>query len=70
MNKKGMKDLVEKYKQKMEKELGPTVKGAVEPKEKVISREYIEFKEDYLPGHLSFYEKLCNLSEKFTACNR
>jgi hypothetical protein len=64
MNKKGMKDLVEKYKQKMEKELGPTVKEAIEPKEKVISREYIEFKEDYLPGHLSFYEKLCNLSEK------
>jgi len=58
--KKEIKDLIEKYRQKIEKELGPTIK---EPKEKTITREYIQFKEEYLPGHLTFYEKLCNLSE-------
>ncbi len=59
-NKKDMKDLVERYKQKIEKELDPTE----QTKENVISREYIQFKKEYLPGHLTLYEKLCNYSEK------
>lgn len=64
--KKNMSDLIERYKQKIEKELGPTVREELgRPKEKIITREYLEFKEEYLPGHLTLYEDLCNLSEKF-----
>ncbi len=63
---KGMEDLIEKYKQKIEKELGPTIKQEIEqPKGRTITREYIDFKQEYLPGHLTLYEKLCNLAENF-----
>ncbi len=63
-DKRDMRDLIEKYKQKLEKELGPTIEQPMEiPAEKVLTREYLQFKEEYLPGHLTFYEKLCNLSE-------
>jgi hypothetical protein len=63
--KKDMKDLVEKYKKKLEQEIGPTVNQPEDKeKERVVTREYIEFKKEYLPGHLTLYEKLCNLSEK------
>lgn len=30
----------------------------------LVSKEYKEFREQYLPRHLTLYEKLCNLSEK------
>ncbi|MAE42343.1 hypothetical protein CMO93_01115 [Candidatus Woesearchaeota archaeon] len=57
--KQRMKDLVELYKKQIEKELGARV---YQPK--VSSREYEEFKEAYMPRHLTLYEKLCGLSEK------
>lgn len=63
-DKRDMRDLIERYKQKLEKELGPTIEQPMEiPAEKILTREYLQFKEEYLPGHLTFYEKLCNLSE-------
>ncbi|MFH0867807.1 MAG: hypothetical protein V1831_00685, partial [Candidatus Woesearchaeota archaeon] len=54
-----MKELVESYKMRIEKELGTTT---YQPK--VTSREYQEFKKELLPKHLNLYEKLCNSSEK------
>lgn len=61
---KSMNDLIEKYKVKMEKELGSEVEGRLSnPQGEASSREYLEFKEEYLQGHLNLYEKLCNLSE-------
>ncbi|MBU0628071.1 MAG: hypothetical protein KKC75_02695 [Nanoarchaeota archaeon] len=56
-----MKDLMEKYKQKLEKELGT---AAQEKPQKTDTREYKKFKEEYTPGHLTLYEKLCSFSEK------
>jgi len=57
--KQRMKDLVEQYKNQIEKEL-----GARSYQPKVTSREYQEFKKELMPRHLTLYEKLCNFSEK------
>jgi hypothetical protein len=54
-----MRNLVAFYKDQVEKELGARVY-----KPKVTSKEYQEFKRDYMPNHLTLYERLCNLSEK------
>lgn len=62
-----MRDLMRRYKEKMEKELGDTIENSTtqeKPTEKVITREYIEFKKEYLATHLTLYEKLCNYFEK------
>jgi len=58
MAEKDMSDLIEKYKQKIESQLGPT------KKEEVPTREYQQFKKEYMQGHLTLYERLCNFSEK------
>jgi len=55
-----LRDLVEIYKRNIERELG----AKIEPVKKISSRDYQEFKQQYMPVHLSWYEKLCNLSEK------
>lgn len=52
--------LMEIYKKQIEKELG----ARVEQPSKPTTREYQQFKADFLPKHMGFYEKLCNLSEK------
>lgn len=54
-----MQELIEDYKKEIEKGLGARTYNA-----KVTSREYQEFREEYMPKHLSLYEKLCSLSEK------
>lgn len=59
--KEGMRDLIERYKKKIEREVGETVETQTKG---VITREYQEFKKEYLPEHLTLYEKLCNYSEK------
>ena len=56
-----LKKILSKYKQKLNEELNIPIEEV--PKE-VTSREYIEFKKDFLPKELSLYEKLCNSSEK------
>lgn len=57
--KQRMKDLVEVYRAQIEKELGAKVYNP-----KITSREYQEFKREFMPRHLTLYEKLCNSSEK------
>jgi hypothetical protein len=57
--KQRVQDLIEAYKKEIEKELGTRTYNP-----KITSKEYQEFKEEYMPRHLDLYEKLCNLSEK------
>ena len=57
--KEEMKDLVEYYKRQMEKEL-----GARTYQPKISSKEYQDFKQDFMPRHLTLYEMMCNISEK------
>jgi len=53
--------LMEIYKKHLEKELGAKLEDfPLKP----TTKEYKEFKEEFLPKHLNFYEKLCNFSEK------
>ena len=63
-DKQRMQDLIESYKAQIEKELGPKVYNP-----KITSKEYQEFKSELMPGHLTFYEKVCNLSEKILKIN-
>ncbi len=55
-------NLIEKYKHRLSEEFGGT---AQKPEtSEIISQEYKEFKKQFLPGHLSLYEKTCALAEK------
>jgi len=56
-----LKKILSKYKQKLNEELNIPQE---EVSKEVTSREYVEFKKDFLPKELSLYEKLCNSSEK------
>ncbi len=56
--KKEEKDLYKRYAEKLSKELGT---GETKP---ISSREYMQFKEAYLPKPMTWYEKTCNFSEK------
>ena len=58
--KNNMNDLLEEYRRRVEEELGTHI----ESQTKTSSREYQQFKSEYMPPHMSYYEKLCNLSEK------
>src|SRR3989338_3481335 len=64
IDKERMQGLIEEYKKAIEKEL-----GIVAEKQKVVSKEYQEFREEYMPRHLNLYEELCNLSEKLLKIN-
>ena len=52
-------DLLDKYKRKIESEIG----GEPKPNIGIVSREYSQFKKDMLPAQFGFYEKACNFSE-------
>ena len=54
-------ELLQKYKQRLGQELKLTPEAAVAP---TYSREYKQFKKEYLPKKLSLYEKACNISGK------
>jgi len=56
-----LKEILSKYREKLNQELNIPIEEA---RKEVTSREYSDFKEEYLPRELSLYEKLCNLSEK------
>jgi len=56
-----IKSLLERYKTQIEKELGSYEEEA--PK-RITTREYQQFKAEFMPPHYSYYEKFCNLSEK------
>ena len=64
---KEIKDILEKYKEKIKRELVPGIEKKIG--KPVPSKEYKEFKEEYMPKHLSLYEKLCNFSEKVLRIN-
>ena len=57
--KQKVQDLVESYRKRIEKELGARTYSP-----KTVSKEYQEFREEFMPRHLTLYEKLCNYSEK------
>ena len=54
-------ELAAKYKRALEREL--TKKDPIEAKP-VTTKEYREFKNEFMPRHMTLYEKACNLSEK------
>jgi hypothetical protein len=58
---KSVAELVAKYKKELEQKLGE--RKAVEAKP-ITTREYQEFKKEFMPGHMNVYEKLCQFSEK------
>lgn len=57
--KKAEKDIIAKYKKELQKKLGIDVDKSSE----VTSLEYIKFKKELFPAHVTFYEKGCNLAE-------
>src|SRR3989344_3553105 len=61
LDKEKLLSLMEIYKKHLEKELGAKIEDAPA---KSTTKEYQEFKADFLPKHMTIYEKLCNLSEK------
>ena len=60
IDKQKLLSLMEIYKAHLEKELGAKLEA--QPS-KPTTREYQEFKAEFLPKHMTLYEKLCNLSE-------
>jgi len=54
-----MQNLIDEYKGKVEKELG--VSADTEKKE-YNTREYEQFRSEFMPHHMSFYEKACKIS--------
>jgi len=60
-DKSQINELLQKYKQRLGKELNIEPEDVIKPQ---FSREYKQFKKEYLPKRLSFYEKACNLSGK------
>ena len=60
INKAEYEDLLAKYRGKVEEELG----GQVNKPRQIITREYKEFRKEFIPTHMSIYEQACNLSEK------
>ncbi len=51
-------DLVEKYRKRLEQEFSNQSKKSI-----AFSSNYLDFKKELLPAHLSAYENLCNISE-------
>ncbi len=61
IDKQKLLDLMEIYKKEIEKQLGTKLE---EQPSKPTTKEYKEFKAEFLPRQLTIYEKLCNFSEK------
>ncbi len=61
IDKQKMQSLMEIYKRHLEKELGAKLEA--QPSQPT-TKEYKEFKAEFLPRHMGLYEKLCSLSEK------
>ncbi|MBU1030406.1 MAG: hypothetical protein KKB65_04185 [Nanoarchaeota archaeon] len=54
----------EKFKEKYQARIKSEFDGRTDNLRPINSREYSDFKKEYLPKHLTIYEKLCNFSEK------
>jgi hypothetical protein len=63
ITKEEMEKLLAKYKTQLEVNLSPEDEE-VQSIGVIRTREYKEFKQEYLPKHMSFYEKACNQAEK------
>ena len=63
ISKEEMEKLLSKYKTQLEVNLTPEDEQ-VQSIGVIRTREYTEFKQEYLPKHMSFYEKACNKSEQ------
>ena len=61
MSDKEILDIMQKYKYRLNKELGG--ENSL-PVEKITSREYEQFKKDILPKRFTLYENLCNKAER------
>ncbi len=57
-----IKKVTSLFKERLEHELAG--KEASGEDETITSRAYDDFKQQYMPAHLSFYEKLCQIAEK------
>src|SRR3989338_7883197 len=55
-----VKELIAKYKQELGRKLTEKQIAAAP----VTTKEYQEFKKEFMPAHMTLYEKMCNLSEK------
>ena len=60
-NQLSTKDLVAKYRQKLQAELELSELG---PSERTFTREYKEFKREAMPPHMTLYEQSCNFCER------
>lgn len=60
-DKKELRSLLEKYKSEMKKQMGSYEEEAPT---RITSREYQQFKTEFMSARYTYYEKLCNLSEK------
>ncbi|MBI4438878.1 hypothetical protein HY640_03020, partial [Candidatus Woesearchaeota archaeon] len=60
----GKEDLIAKYKARLEGQFAAKGEAAARKvaKESALSTNYLEFKKELLPKHLSTYERLCNVS--------
>lgn len=59
-----MDDLVKKYQDKIAGELSQGgTKQVSEEEKKIYSKEYQQFRKEYIPKQMNFYEKWCNISE-------
>ena len=66
MEKRGeeVDEILEKYKKRLLDGLKLKYKPGEEDEKKISTREYHQFKKELMPKHISWYESLCNLSEK------
>ncbi len=55
-----LRSLIDLYKKNLERELGVQVNKV----EQVSSREYQQFKSEFMPLHMGWYENFCKISEK------
>ncbi len=63
IGKEEMEKLLAKYKTQLDVNLSPEDEE-IQSVGVIRTREYNEFKQEYLPKHMSWYEKACNQSEK------
>src|SRR3989344_717682 len=61
IDKQKLMTLMQIYKNHLEKELGAKLE---ESPSKPVTKEYQDFKAEFLPKHMNWYEKLCSISEK------
>ena len=66
IDKEEIRELLEKYSKKIDQQINIDVDDTVKPK---YSSEYKSFRKEFVPRHLSLYEKACNVAEKIMKFN-